>query len=62
METPILDTIFCDSLKNSFVITYDTQGPQEYQYHWKQLQGHICMHNMALKLPQNYFAADKKVS
>ena len=53
-ETPILEVIFVTLIENSSVITNDTQEPQKYPYHRKQLWSHTSMSNMALKLSQ-YF-------
>ena len=60
VQTPIHELISVTLTENSSVATNDTQGPQKYLYHQKQLQRHTSMWGMALKLSQYFYLPIEK--
>ena len=60
--TPFLSIIFVTINEDSAVATNGTQGPQEYSHHWKYLQGHPSMRNIALKLISVFLPTNTEAS
>ena len=54
----MLEVIFMTPIENSYVVTNDTEGPQKYPHHRKQLKGRTSMREHGTKTTLVFLPAD----